>query len=146
MPTRKQKRRREKDRRHEYEYVYVDDEGQEVEVDEPDPADAKPPTKEAKAPAQAKQNQKGARGRTMREPPEPTWSRAARRAIPWQIGIFVLVVLVLRGGPLPSRVLIGLLYGALFIPMMYLTDRMVRNRWLKQQGALPQKDKRAKRQ
>ncbi len=144
MPTRKQKRRREKDRRHEYEYVYVDQEGQEVEVDEPESDDAKP-TKDAKAPAKAKQNQKGARGRTMREPPEPTWSRAARRAIPWQVGIFVLVVLVLRSGPLASRVLIGILYGALFIPMMYLTDRMVRNRWLKQQGALPQKDKRSKR-
>ena len=144
MPTRKQKRRREKDRRHEYEYVYVDEEGQEVEVDEPESDDAKP-TKDAKAPAKAKQNQKGARGRTMREPPEPTWSRAARRAIPWQVGIFVLVVLVLRSGPLASRVLIGILYGALFIPMMYLTDRMVRNRWLKQQGALPQKDKRSKR-
>jgi hypothetical protein len=142
MPTRKQKRRREKDRRHEYEYVYVDEEGQEVEVGEPEPDDAKP-MKDAKAPA--KQNQKGARGRTMREPPEPTWSRAARRAIPWQVGIFVLVVLVLRSGPLASRVLIGILYGALFIPMMYLTDRMVRNRWLKQQGALPKKDKRSKR-
>jgi Flp pilus assembly protein TadB len=145
MPTRKQKRRREKDRRHEYEYVYVDEEGQEVEVDEPEPTEATS-TKDAKAPAKAKQSQKGVRGRTMREPPEPTWSRAARRAVPWQVGIFVLVVLVLRSGPLPSRVLIGVLYGALFIPMMYLTDRMVRNRWLKQQGALPQKDKRAKRQ
>ena len=145
MPTRKQRRRRQKELRHEYEYVYVDEEGQEVEVDEPEPADAKPAT-DAKAPAKAKQTQKGARGRTTREPPEPTWSRAARRAVPWQVGIFVLVVLVLRSGPLASRVLIGILYGALFIPMMYLTDRMVRNRWLKQQGALPQKDKRAKRQ
>ena len=149
MPTRKQKRRREKDRRHEYEYVYVDDQGEEVEVDEPEPAEARS-TKEtkapARAPAKAKQTPKGARGRGMREPPEPTWSRAARRAVPWQVGIFVLVVLVLRSGPLASRVVIGVLYGALFIPMMYLTDRMVRNRWLKQQGALPQKDKRAKRQ
>jgi Flp pilus assembly protein TadB len=145
MPTRKQKRRREKDRRHEYEYVYVDEEGQEVEVEEPEPAEAKPTT-DAKAPAKAKPSQKGARGKATREPPEPTWSRAARRAVPWQVGIFVLVVLVLRSGPLPSRVLIGVLYGVLFIPMMYLTDRMVRNRWLKQQGALPQKDKRAKRQ
>ena len=81
----------------------------------------------------------------MREPPEPSWSRAARRAIPWQVGIFILVVLVLRSGPLASRILIGVLYGALFIPMMYLTDRMMRNRWLKQQGALPQKDKRSRR-
>ena len=141
MPTRKQKRRREKDRRHEYEYVYVDDEGHEVEVDEPEPANGKP-AKEAKAPAKGKA--KGAAGgRATREPPEPSWSRSARRAVPWQIGIIVLMAFVLRSGPLPNRILIGVLYGALFIPLMYLTDRMVRNRWLKQQGALPQKDKRS---
>jgi hypothetical protein len=143
MPTRKQKRRREKDRRHEYEYVYVDDDGQEVEVDEPeDPAPATTAAKDTKAPAKAKPK---TAGRALREPPEPSWSRAARRAVPWQIGIFVLVVFLLRSGPLASRVLIGVLYGVLFIPMMYLTDRLMRNRWLKQQAALPQKDKRAKR-
>ena len=145
MPTRKQKRRREKDRRHEYEYVYVDDEGQEVEVDEPEEpaqATATPAAKNTKAPAKAKAK---TAGRALREPPEPSWSRAARRAVPWQVGIFVLVVFLLRSGPLASRVLIGVLYGLLFIPMMYLTDRMMRNRWLKQQAALPQKDKRAKR-
>jgi hypothetical protein len=54
-------------------------------------------------------------------------------------------VFLLRSGPLASRVLIGVLYGLLFIPMMYMTDRLMRNRWLKQQAALPQKDKRAKR-
>jgi len=146
MPTRKQKRRRQKGLRHEYEYVYVDEEGQEVEVDEPETADDKT-AKNAKAPARAasKAKPKGASGRALREPPEPSWSRAARRAVPWQIGIFVLVVFLLRSGPLISRVMIGVLYGLLFIPMMYLTDRMVRNRWLKQQGALPQKDKRPKR-
>src|SRR5262245_40923262 len=143
MPTRKQKRRREKDRRHEYEYVYVDEEGQEVEVDEPEEtAPAPVATKSAKAPAKAKPK---TTGRALREPPEPSWSRAARRAVPWQVGIFVLVVFLLRSGPLASRVLIGVLYALLFIPMMYMTDRMMRNRWLKQQAALPQKDKRAKR-
>jgi hypothetical protein len=145
MPTRKQKRRREKDRRHEYEYVYVDEEGHEVEVEvdeAEDPAPATGAAKNPKAPAKAKPK---TAGRALREPPEPSWSRAARRAVPWQIGIFVLVVFLLRSGPLASRVLIGVLYGVLFIPMMYLTDRMMRNRWLKQQAALPQKDKRAKR-
>jgi Flp pilus assembly protein TadB len=143
MPTRKQKRRRDKDRRHEYEYVYVDEEGREVEVDEPEePAAATTAAKSTKVSTKAKPS---TTGRAMREPPEPSWSRAARRAVPWQIGIFVLVVLLLRSGPLASRVLIGVLYGLLFIPMMYLTDRLMRNRWLKQQAALPQKDKRAKR-
>jgi hypothetical protein len=138
MPSRKQKRRRAKDRRHEYEYVYVDEEGQEVEVDEPDAAESQP-ARGAKAPAKAAA--KGG-GRTTREPPEPSWSRAIRRAVPWQIGIFVLIVVVLRSSPLASRILIAVLYGALFVPLMYLTDRMVRNRWVKQQAGSPQKDKR----
>lgn len=141
MPTRKQKRRREKDRRHDYEFVYVDDEGQEVEVDE---EEAQEPTqaKAAKAPAKGKPK---SGGRALREPPEPSWSRSVRRAIPWQIGIFVLIVVVLRNSPVISRVLVAVLYGALFVPLMYLTDRMVRNRWLKQQAAQPDKDKRPKR-
>jgi hypothetical protein len=143
MPTRKQKRRREKGRRHEYEYVYVDEEGHEVEVEEeaePEAADGKP-AKSAKAPPKSKQQR--SRGRTMREPPEPSWSRSARRAVPWQVGIFVLMVFVFKGDSLIGRIMIAVLYGLLFIPLMYLTDRMVRNRWLKQQGALPQKDKRS---
>src|SRR5215467_13283655 len=109
MPTRKQKRRREKDRRHEYEYVYVDDEGQEVEVDQAE-ADHPAPAKTAKAPAQGKAK---SGGRTTREPPEPSWSRSVRRAIPWQIGILVLIVVVLRNSPLISRLLVAILYGAL---------------------------------
>ena len=141
MPTRKQKRRREKDRRHDYEYVYVDDEGQEVEVDEaPDVEPA--PAKSAKAPVKGKPK---AGGRALREPPEPSWSRSIRRAVPWQIGILVLIVVVLRNSPLVSRLLVAILYGALFVPLMYMTDRMVRNRWLKQQAAQPAKDKRPKR-
>lgn len=151
MPTRKQRRRREKDRRHEYEYVFVDEDGREVETDEPDAGDragTKDSKASTKAPAKSGSKAKASRasGRAIREPPEPSWSRAVRRAVPWQIGIFVLVVFLLRSGPLFSRVLIGLLYGLLFVPMMYLTDRMVRNRWLKKQGALPQKDKRPRRQ
>jgi hypothetical protein len=141
MPTRKQKRRREKGRRHEYEYVYVDDEGHEVEVDEAE-GDDTAPAKTAQAPAKGKP--KGG-GRWLREPPEPSWSRSFRRAIPWQIGILVLIVVVLRNSPLVSRLLVAILYGALFVPLMYMTDRMVRNRWLKQQAAQPTKDKRPKR-
>jgi hypothetical protein len=141
MPTRKQKRRREKDRRHDYEYVYVDDDGHEVEVDEA-AADEPAPAKAAKPPAKGKP--KGG-GRALREPPEPSWSRSIRRAVPWQIGILVLIVVVLRNSPLVSRLLVAILYGALFVPLMYMTDRMVRNRWLKQQARQPAKDKRPKR-
>jgi Flp pilus assembly protein TadB len=144
MPTRKQKRRREKDRRHEYEYVYVDEEGREVEVDEAEAADERP-ADAAKAPSRGAQKGTQKRGgRMLREPPEPSWSRSVKRAVPWQIGIFVLVVFVLRSSPLPSRILVAILYGALFVPLMYMTDRMVRNRWVKQQAAQP-KDKRSKR-
>jgi hypothetical protein len=146
MPTRKQKRRRDKDRRHEYEYVYVDDEGHEVDVDDDEaeePAQAKTANtaNTAKAPAKGKPK---SGGRALREPPEPSWSRSIKRAVPWQIGIFVLIVVVLRNSPVISRVLVAVLYGVLFVPLMYLTDRMVRNRWLKQQAAQPAKDKRPK--
>jgi Flp pilus assembly protein TadB len=141
MPTRKQKRRRQKDRRHEYEYVYVDEEGQEVEVAEAD-EEERPAAKGSKAPAPAKGKPKS---RAVREPPEPSWSRSVRRAVPWQIGIFVLVVAVLRNSPLISRVMVAVLYGALFVPLMYMTDRMMRNRWLKQQAGSAPKDKRPKR-
>jgi hypothetical protein len=144
VPTRKQKRRRDKGRRHEYEYVYVDDEGHEVEVDEAE-ADAPAPAKTAKAAKAPAKGKAKSGGRALREPPEPSWSRSFRRAIPWQIGILVLIVVVLRNSPLVSRVLVAVLYGALFVPLMYMTDRMVRNRWLKQQGAQPAKDKRPKR-
>jgi hypothetical protein len=138
MPTRKQKRRRQKDRRHDYEYVYVDDEGHEVDDAEAhDPA----PAKAAKPPARDKPK---SGSRALREPPEPSWSRSVRRAVPWQIGILVLIVVVLRNSPLVSRLLVAILYGALFVPLMYMTDRMVRNRWLKQQAKEPAKDKRTK--
>ena len=140
MPTRKQKRRRQKDRRHDYEYVYVDDEGHEVEVDDAEVNDPAP-AKAAKAPARDKPK---SGSRALREPPEPSWSRSVRRAVPWQIGILVLIVVVLRNSPLVSRLLVAILYGALFVPLMYMTDRMVRNRWLKQQAKEPAKDKRTK--
>jgi Flp pilus assembly protein TadB len=137
MPTRKQKRRREKDRRHEYEYVYVDESGQEVEVDETE-AEAAATSRPAKDQKPGAKGKPKATGRTLREPPEPSWSRSVRRAVPWQIGIVVVMVLLLRSSPLASRLLIALIYGALFIPLMYMTDRMVRNRWLKQQARVQQ--------
>jgi len=137
MPTRKQKRRREKDRRHEYEYVYVDDSGEEVEVEETETANPARSAKDQKPGAKSK-TQPGSRW--TREPPEPSWSRSVRRAVPWQIGIVLVMLLLLRSSPLASRLVIALFYGALFIPLMYLTDRMVRNRWLKQQAKAPSKD------
>jgi len=138
MPTRKQKRRREKDRRHEYEYVYVDDAGEEVEVEETEATAAARPAKDQKPGAKGKP--KGATSRSLREPPEPSWSRSVRRAVPWQIGIVIVMVLLLRNSPLASRLMIAIIYGALFIPLMYMTDRMVRNRWLKQQARVQPKD------
>ena len=102
MPTRKQKRRRQKDRRHEYEYVYVDDEGQEVEVDERRAPSEAPATAQG-APRHPRRASRRAAAGPLREPPEPSWSRSVRRAIPWQIGIFVLIVFVLRSSPLISR-------------------------------------------
>ncbi len=145
MPTKKQRRRRQKDRRHEWEYVYVDDSGEEVEVDE---AEAVPGAAKAPKPARASGKQAGkkggAKGRALREPPEPSWQRSFKRAIPWQILLLLAVVFILKGGPLASRLSVAVLYGILLVPFMYWMDKLARQRWLRQTGALPPKQPRQK--
>src|SRR5579862_9528216 len=120
MPTKKQRRRREKDRRHEYEYVYVDDEGHEVEVDEPapepKPARAASGTTKATSTAKPKPGAKKPAGRAARVPQEPSWSRSAKRALPWQGVMVVLVLLLFRKEPVATRLFFALIYAVAFIP------------------------------
>ena len=137
MPTRKQRRRRQKDRRHEWEYVYVDDEGQEVEVDEADAPRPRP----AKETVKASSKKTGRTGRSGREPPEPSWNRSFKRALPWQILLMLALLFVLRSGPLVSRISVGLFYAIMLVPFMYWTDKLARQRYLKQTGQLPPKQK-----
>ena len=139
MPTRKQRRRQQKERRHEWEYVWVDEEGQEVEVD---PSELK----QEKA-ARLKQSEDGrrrngkapARGpqRSARVPPQPSWSRAVKRAA--MLGVFFVIVFgfLLRGkhADPAGAILLGVVYAIAFVPLQYFIDRTVYRAYQRRQAA-----------
>jgi hypothetical protein len=147
MPTRKQRRRTQKERRHEYETVWVDAEGNELE-EPPEDLAAAPAEKSngAKPKATAKAApQRG--GRAVREPPAPSWQRAAKRSLILGVVIFVFFYLAGSKGQhnLGSALLISLLYTALFVPFSFMIDRFAHNRWQRraeQQGQKQQPRKR----
>lgn len=129
MPTRKQRARRAKSFRHEYGFVINDEEGNEVEVAGSELRAGR------KEPAKSGARQ-GARGkpkstRTLREPAPPSWNRAVRRGGLWGAATVVLSVVLLKGISVPSRVLIGLLYAVMFIPLTYWIDGVVYRRFHK---------------
>lgn len=147
MPTRKQRRRELKERRHEYETVWVDAEGNELEeppeelegvqAERPNGAKAKPKAKAAP--------QRG--GRALREPPAPSWQRAAKRSLILGVVIFAFFYLAGSKGHhnLGSALLISLLYTAIFIPFSFMIDRFAHNRWLRRTGQQGQKQQPGKR-
>jgi hypothetical protein len=119
MPTRKQRRRRAKDFRHDMRVFEVDAEGNEVPLAELRTSEERKPKAEKK---QQPARTKG--GRSMREPPQPSWHRAIRRGGAMGGLLLVAFLFLLRSGPLPQRILIGVLYGLAFIPLTYWIDRM----------------------
>ena len=141
MPSRKQRRRREKELRHEYEFVVVDEEGHEVEVD-PDELRAQRAEKErGRDQSRSKDGKaggasKGGRGlaRPVREVPPPSWSRTWKRAIAFTAVMFLALSFLAHGGSLVSRVVLTLLYGALFVPFLYLMDRVQYRQYLRRSG------------
>jgi hypothetical protein len=147
MPTRKQRRRELKERRHEYETVWVDAEGNELEeppeeleglqAGRPNGANPKPKAKAAP--------QRG--GRALREPPAPSWQRAAKRSLILGVVIFAFFYLAGSKGHhnLGSALLISLLYTAIFIPFSFMIDRFAHNRWLRRTGQQGQKQQPGKR-
>ncbi|HZO97268.1 MAG TPA: hypothetical protein VFB42_07845 [Gaiellaceae bacterium] len=129
MPTRKQRRRREKSFRHEYGFVTYDEEGNEVEVD---PAELRP---EKRKPDRPKEKAAPARGRRpLREPPVPSWNRSLRRGGIWGGLMFVVVVFFFKGQSLASRVAVGALYAAAFVPLTYWIDRVAYRSYLRRSG------------
>jgi hypothetical protein len=147
MPTRKQRRRSQKERRHEYETVWVDAEGNELDERPEELATAaaeksngaKPKAKPKRAP------QRG--GRSVREPPAPSWQRAAKRSLILGAVIFVFFYLAGSKGHhnLGSALLISLLYTTLFVPFSFMIDRFAHSRWqrrMEQQGQKQQPRKR----
>lgn len=128
MSTRKQRARRAKTFRHEYGFVTTDEEGNEIEVSG---ADVRSKTKPDAKQSSAKAGAKPAGKKGLREPQPPSWNRAIRRGGIWGIGMVALCVVLLRSAPLYDRVLIGIVYAAMFIPVTYWVDGMVYKRWQK---------------
>jgi hypothetical protein len=141
MPTRKQRRRALKERRHEYETVWVDAEGNELE-EPPEEIEAGPSEKGngAKPKAKAKTAQRRG-GRALREPPAPSWQRAAKRSLILGVVIFAFFYLAGSKGHhnLGSALLVSVLYTALFIPFSFMIDRFAYNRWLRRTAQQPKK-------
>jgi hypothetical protein len=129
MPTKKQRRRRAKGLRHEYDFVMVDEDGNEVPVD----PDERRVEREQKASAKPKPARGGqsSRGRTLREPPQPSWERAFRRGGLMGGLMLVAFVFVFKNGPIASRIVIGLVYGVAFVPLTYLVDRTAYRAYLR---------------
>ena len=122
MATRKQKARRAKTFRHEYGFVMEDDEGNEVEVPGAEVRGKKP---DEKKPSAAKRSSGG--GSTTRSrlaPKPPSWERALKRGGLWGIGIGFAVTFLFHG-----PIVLGLLYGVMFIPLTYWTDGFAYRRW-----------------
>ena len=131
MPSRKQRRRRQKEFRHEYEYVVVDDEGREVEVARDERI------RERKDSAPAKTRDAGAktgRRQPLRTVDPPSWNRTIKRGL-FFFPIFFLALSVLNSGqPVAGRVAVSAVYTVLFIPFMYLMDRVKYRAYLRRTG------------
>ena len=118
MSTRKQRRRRAKDFRHDMRVFEVDSEGNEVALAELRTPDERKP--------KVKQQQGKGKSRTARPikvPPLPSWRRAVRRGGTMGGLMLLAFLFVLKSGPLPQRIAIGLFYGLAFIPLTYWIDR-----------------------
>jgi hypothetical protein len=118
MPSRKQRRRRAKDFRHDVRVFEVDAEGNEVALAElRTPEERKPKIKQQ----QGKSKSRSAR--PMKVPPQPSWRRAVRRGGTMGGLMLIAFLFVLKDGPLPQRIGIGVFYGLAFIPLTYWIDR-----------------------
>src|SRR5262245_43116189 len=133
MPSRKQRRRTAKSKRHEYEFVYVDSEGNELEevpedfVQETDSKVSRNGSKAASTPTK-KQPARGGR----RRPPQPSWSRAIKRAGLLGIVVFILFSFTAKGDASHrylAALIPALIYTALFIPFTFAIDRFAYRRW-----------------
>jgi hypothetical protein len=119
MPTRKQRRRREKDFRHDVRVFEVDEEGNEVPIAELRTRDEKP----AKAEAKAQRNGKARPTRGRREAQPPSWDRALRKGGMMGGAMLLVFLFLLKSGPLPQRIAIGVFYAVAFVPLTYWIDR-----------------------
>jgi Flp pilus assembly protein TadB len=130
MATKKQRRRREKELRHEYEYVYIDEEGKEVEVEQP-PASRK---EKERRPAVS---QDGRRTAQVRPVQPPSWRYLRKQALIFFCVIFIAFSILNRKHPIYANASLAVLYTAIMVPLMWMTQRMVYRSYLRRTGKLP---------
>jgi hypothetical protein len=118
MPTRKQRRRRSKDFRHDVRVFEVDEEGNEVAL-----AELRSKDEPKEKPKAAAKSTPGKRGRTVREPPLPTWERAFKRGGMMGGAMLLAFIFLFKSGPVAIRVVWGLFYAVAFVPLTYWIDR-----------------------
>ena len=128
MPSKKQRRRREKELRHEYEYVYIDEEGKEVEVEQP-PSSRK---EKERRPAASPNGRRPAQTRPVQP---PTWRYLRKQAIIFFFIIFVAFAVIDRSVPVAA--LMAVIYTAIMLPLMWMTQRMIYRSYLRRTGQLP---------
>lgn len=128
MATRKHRSRRAKTFRHEHALIDYDEDGNEIEVTASELRARKNKPERAKPAAQAKG---GSKTRPLREPPVPSWDRALRRGALWGGVMLVVVVFFFKSMPLGSRILVGLVYAAAFVPLTYTIDRTVHRNYVR---------------
>ena len=97
----------------------MDEEGNEIPIAELRARDEKPAKAEPKSKGQAKRPQRGA----LREVPPPSWERAFRRGGMMGAAMVLIFLLFLKNGPLAERLLIGVFYAVMFVPLTYVVDR-----------------------
>src|SRR5262249_35026912 len=123
MATRKQRARRAKTFRHDYGFVDYDDEGNEVELTGAELRAKKDESSPSK-PKQAAKSQSSSR-RTPKEPQPPSWDRSIKRGLMWGAPMIVLMFLLFKDLTVYSRILLGVVYAVMFIPLTYWVDGMV---------------------
>ena len=128
MPSKKQRRRREKELRHEYEYVYIDEEGKEVEVEQPPSARKEKERRPAASP-------NGRRPSQVRPVQPPNWKYLRKQAIIFFFIIFVAFAVLNRS--IPVAALMSIVYTAIMLPLMWMTQRMIYRSYLRRTGQLP---------
>jgi len=77
------------------------------------------------------------RARGMRQPQRPTWTRSARRAALFAVGLFLFVLIAPFSNTKPTVAQAAFQAASFFVflvPFGYLMDGFVYNRWLKRQG------------
>jgi len=138
MPSKKQRRKREKERRHEYEIVLIDETGEEIPVD-PAELRAQRREKDSGRPKGKDGKKAPARGRgSVREVKPPSWERVWKRAAFFAVFMFIVLSFIgNKHGSLPSKLIPTALYTVLFVPFLYLMDRVQYRQYLRRTGQEP---------